>query len=364
MIVTLVFVIRLYVVKASSFSVMYVVGRMFEMGKELPLAECAFGWGQVLRLYSDYLDINGTPYALRALTRIRPTFRMVMGIPSARLELWFGRKKVILRGIAAIEDARAVLEYLSSWCQRESIFEQPTASVFAVQKKRGNERFGESLPTVPVPVRLLAGEEAYYSVVATLCGEPIGEASRVTYPARDQGTLILTNRRMIYIGRKSQVVVDYAHLLHVSLLRGAIAVETDYRDRREIFEIRKPEECAQYLETILERYAQEARQQQPEHTTDDRELTPEKQEWAVGIPYGRPNQMQPTDEIEIDGLIRRNWRVERMRTRLRNTDDYQNGWQGQPALTTPMPANVAADMVPDGVADVLSQEAGGRDERL
>jgi hypothetical protein len=338
---------------------------MFEMSKEQPLAECAFGWGQVFRLYSDYMDINGTPYALRALTRIRPTFRTVMGIPSARLELWFGRKKVILRGIAAVEDARAVLEYLSSWCQQESILEQPTASVIAVRKKRRNQRLRESLPSIPVPVRLLAGEVAYYSAVATLCGEPIGEGSRITYPVRDQGTLILTNRRMIYIGRKSQVVIDYAHLLHASRLRGAIAVESDYRDRREIFEIRKPEECAQYLETILERYAQEARQQQPEHTTDDRGLTLEKQGWAVGaITYGRPNEMQPTDEIEIDGLIKRSWRVERMRTRLRNTDDYQNGWQGQPAVTTPMPADIAADMVPDGVADALSQEAGGRDERL
>src|SRR5205807_1768923 len=72
----------------------------------------------------------------------------------------------------------------------------------------------EVLPTVSVPVRLLPGESAHYSTEATLCGEPVGETIRYTYPAKDHGTLILTNKRMIYIGRKSQIVLDYTRLLH------------------------------------------------------------------------------------------------------------------------------------------------------
>ncbi len=166
------------------------------MGKGLPLVECAFGWGRVFRLYSDYLEINEIPYALSALTRVCPTFRTLLGIPSARLELWFGKKKVVLRGISSLDDARVVLEYLSSWCRQEfspDSLKQPPRSGNGIQQKRGRKRPGESLPTIPVPVRLSSGEEAYFSTVAALSGEPIGEGSRVTYPARDQGTLILTN---------------------------------------------------------------------------------------------------------------------------------------------------------------------------
>lgn len=346
------------------------------MGKELPLAECAFGWGRVFRLYSDYLEVNGIPYALSALTRVSPTFRTALGISSARLELWFGKKKVLLRGIASLEDARAVLEYLSSWCRQDFSLEQPMWP--GVWGKRGS-RSTASLPTVPVPVRLLPGEQAHYSVVATLCGEPIGEASRVTYPARDQGTFILTNRRMIYIGRKSQVVIDYAHLLRLSRLHGAIAVQTDYRSRRDIFELRKPEECAHYLETILERYEQEHRQLEPEPEYPAKERMPEEQRGATTSTACLPETFADEadeadeDEIDTDGLTRRSWRLERMRTLLRDTEDFQEGWQEQHAGLASMVADkgeigergemsmdrvdrVDADRVPHGVVEMLSRE--------
>ncbi|HLI08777.1 MAG TPA: hypothetical protein VKV40_19605 [Ktedonobacteraceae bacterium] len=339
------------------------------MGKDLPLAECAFGWGRVFRLYADYLDVNGVPYALSALTRIRPTFRTTMGIPSARLELWFGRKKVVLRGIASFDDARAVLEYLSAWCRQEislASLEQPTLPGKAVRRRAG-KLSGGSLPSIPVPVRLLPGEKAYYSSKAALCGEPIGEESRVTYPARDQGTLILTNRRMIYIGRKSQVVVDYAHLLRFSRLHGAIAVQTDYRSRREIFEIRKPEECAHYLETILARWEQESRPSALERVTGDEGLSPEQ-----GTTGHLKERSAEEDEIETDGLNRRNWRMERMRMRLRDTEDFQERWQEQRAETRCLEAvegggcvkgvesvEDMSEMKPESVVDALSQEVGG-----
>ena len=63
--------------------------------------------------------------------------------------------------------------------------------------------------------------------------------------------LILTNLRMIYMGRRSQIVLDYGRLLHISRLRGAIAFQATHWYRREIFELRRPLECAMYIETIL-----------------------------------------------------------------------------------------------------------------
>ena len=388
------------------------------MGKGPPLAECTFGWGRVLRLYSDYLDVNGTPYALKALTAVHPTFRTIMGIPSARLELEFGRKKVILRGIPEIENARFVAEYLSPWCWEEAHREhreRPSTPAVQVQpwdertveaalpiappielavqqsqseplpqceqqsgparavrrvvpmrpeRRRREQRIGgtrhtkETLTVIPVPVRLLPGEEAFYSIAATLCDEPIGEASRISYPAKDYGTLILTSRRIIYIGRKSQVVIDYAHLLHVSRLRGAIAVQSDYRNRREIFEMRRPLECAGHLESILERHAEEMLSQ-PQQVPEDEEITQEEHSWDIasgGIDgVGRVDEMLPTEEVETGRLgdLQRNWRWQREHTRIRNTDDFEDRWQDE--------REVLPDALSDVVSDAVSQEPGGKD---
>jgi hypothetical protein len=305
------------------------------MRKEPPIAVCAFGWGQVFRLYHGYLEVNGTCYALSDLTHIHPVYQHVLGIPSVRLELRFGKKSVTLRGIAAIEDAQRVIEYMTShylglqwndsrldnsssvgWkktrmgeesetlsapkiaqekSESESVkvsqdlrlqeFTQaPTAKVETApnwlrfrhdQRERRQRRLyverslrehgfdveqleqrlkEETLPEVSVPVHLLSGEHAHYSTDATLCGEPVGEVIRFTYPAKDHGTLILTNRRLIYIGRKSQIVLDYARLLHVSRLRGAIAFQADHWYKREIFEVRRPLECTMFLDCILQQF--------------------------------------------------------------------------------------------------------------
>ena len=200
------------------------------------MAVCAYGWGKEFRLYHEYLSVDGKRYRLCDLTRVHSTFRTVLGVPSACLELKFGREKLVLRGIAAIDDARRIVEYLTSWCQNMGF---------------------SMLPVVPVPVCLFPGEQAHFLVNATLCGERLQEtlhpASSVspTYPAQDHGLLILTNRRMVYIGRKSQTVLDYAHLLHVSCLRGAIAFEADHWQKRVIFALFRPEECAAYVEAIL-----------------------------------------------------------------------------------------------------------------
>lgn len=139
-------------------------------------------------------------------------------------------------------------------------------------------RPGVGLPEVAVPVRMLPGEQAHYITDAALCGErnetlpgrlhstwqgasleyfvklssSLYSRGRL-YPVLDQGMLILTSRRVIYIGRKCQVMLDYINLLHVSRLRGAVALQADYWQKRRIFEMRCPLECAMYLEFILQR---------------------------------------------------------------------------------------------------------------
>src|SRR6266516_1393792 len=294
------------------------------MQNEPLIAKCAFGWGKVFRLYQNYLDVNGTCYPLADLTHVRPIYQHVLGIPSVRLELRFGKKKVILRGIAAMKEAQTVVEYLTSqylglpgtdkgWSRTREAEDQsksipqtqpgllddslaciqdlglkeraqaPTDKVETpnwqrsrqdqrerrrrrLQAERSMREHGfdveklaqrlkeESLPEVPVPLRLLQGERAHYSTDATLCSEPTGGTIRYMYPAKDHGKLILTNKRLVYIGRKNQIVLDYARLFHVSRLRGAIAFQAEHWYRREIFQVRRSLECTMYLECILERY--------------------------------------------------------------------------------------------------------------
>ncbi len=322
------------------------------MRNELLIAECAFGWGQMFRLYQYYLDVDGTRYSLNELTHLSHTSQRVLGITSARIELRFGKKKVVLRGIAAIEDAQRAVAYLTThylglpqtngtrWSrngdeenslgqevsdnthqfiaplntEQEKPFpsalppetqieleeyspittedmllqertQAPTGKVETPgwrrwreeqrerrQKRLHDERMlrehgfdveeltqrlkEEPLPAVTVPVRLLTDEQAYYTTDATLCGEPVGGTIRYIYPAKDQGRLILTNRRLIYMGRKSQLVLDYARLLHISRLQGALAFQAEHWQKREIFEVRRPLECVMYLEHILEQFHQ------------------------------------------------------------------------------------------------------------
>lgn len=285
------------------------------MRREPPIAVCTYGWRQELRLYAHALTISGTDYSLRDLTHIRPIYKHIMGIASVRLELCFGRQKITLRGIADVEEARKVVEYLTShylgfaqpaqpvqpvqshlsvpfgptsqpdmqdFCL-QTFAQASTAKVAAPnwqrfrqeQHERRQRRLHverslrehgfdvaqlsqrlkeEALPEVHVPIRLLVGEAAHYSTDATLCGEPISGAMRYTYPAKEHGTLILTNKRLVYIGRKSQIVLDYGRLLHVSRLRGAIAFQVEHWYKREIFEVPRSLECIMFLEHILTRY--------------------------------------------------------------------------------------------------------------
>ncbi|HLZ56386.1 MAG TPA: hypothetical protein VKR06_05510 [Ktedonosporobacter sp.] len=287
-----------------------------------PIIECMYGWGQVVRLYQDHLEVNGTFYRLDEFISVRPVYRRVFGVSSVRLELRFKRKAFILRGIAAVERAEKIVQYLNdrrasqqddtpttspspqtsanafssapatflpTITNYESLKEHaqaPTIPVVvprfritepAYQEQRGysskrsqreyllrEHGFDveqveqllqtEGLPQVQVPVRLLPDECAHYRTEATLSGEPLINSPRYRYRVKDQGMLIFTNKRIIYLGRKCQIVLGYARLLHVSRLQGAIAFLAEHWTRREIFEVRHPLECAMYLECILKRF--------------------------------------------------------------------------------------------------------------
>ncbi len=267
-----------------------------------PIIECVYGWGQVMRLYDDHLDIGGTSYALMDLIAVHPMYYRMVGVSSARLDLSFKQKKVVLRGIASTETAQRAASYLDAFCclqtpeagvpvvdknrvgqsqwfmdvtkenrhtdevlqvgkvqlasrvtdcvTRENSQEgQKKASSFKIprwqligqeqrqrrmkriQAERARREHGfdveqlalrlqaTTLPQVYVPTRLLADECAHYYTHATLCEEPLPGARQPVYRAKDQGMLILTDRRMIYIGRRRQLVLDYSRLLHVSRLQ-------------------------------------------------------------------------------------------------------------------------------------------------
>ena len=245
------------------------------MQSESPIATCTYGWGRVFRLYNDYLEVNGVRYALNGLTHVRQLYRSIMGIPSAHLELYFGERKLVLAGIPEIEDAQKTVVYLTTRLNESH----------TTQQEKG-------LPEVAAPVRMLPGEHAHYITDAALCGErneipqghlrptlhgaslqyfgkfsssPYGRGR--LYPVLDQGMLILTSRRVIYIGRKGQVMLDYSNLLHVSRLRGAIALQADQWQKQHIFAMRRPLECAMYLEYILQRLQEKVTSTYPEPNT-------------------------------------------------------------------------------------------------
>jgi hypothetical protein len=301
-----------------------------------PLATCAYGWGGTLKLYQDYLDVNGTLYALRDLMHVHALYRRVMKISSLRLELQFRERALVLRGIAVNESAERVVTHLQQHCPgsvisrpsniatakvklKKVLAETPTAEAEGkqhapepleqaraqetpswlldlaqdMQRVQGRQRRTHSLSgslagereqfaqhlqadtlpslTVPIPLKLALGEQARYCIEATLCTELLSDGSETpgySYPAKDQGMLVLTNRRLIYMGRRGQRILGYARVLRVSRLPGAIAVLTNMtevssssyasgaksRTQRELFQVSRPLECALYLDHLLRQF--------------------------------------------------------------------------------------------------------------
>ncbi|GCF11136.1 hypothetical protein [Dictyobacter arantiisoli] len=320
-----------------------------------PIVECAYGWGQVLRLYPERMEVQGKSYSLSELSNFKPTYRRILGMPSMRLELQFGDKTVIARGIADIALGLKLIGYLHAWSQTAitctldeipaiqkppaqqlltertprplvlspstaatpqghfweyNAHEKPTVStpsyhgaVDTLQVSRGivqgenapasttldavpswpwtDERHlqhkqrlkllqaereirfygfaiealalrlrNEPLPQLSVPVQMIAGECAHYRTEARVNDEPPREGKRVR--TRDHGTLILTNLRLIYLGKKRHIILGYEHILQTAQVPGAVVISSEYWERQQFFIMRRPLECAMYLEHILQ----------------------------------------------------------------------------------------------------------------
>jgi hypothetical protein len=116
----------------------------------------------------------------------------------------------------------------------------------------------EPLQPITVPLRLHPAERAYYCVDASLCAEPLRVVrhSKRRYSLKDHGKLILTDQRIIYLGRKRQIVVTYNHLLQVVQLPDAMAVFAEYWAKRQYFAMQRPLACVMYLNRLLRDYQQ------------------------------------------------------------------------------------------------------------
>ncbi len=310
-----------------------------------PIVECRYGWGQVLRLYRDGLNVQGVFYALRELEQVYPTYRYMLGVPSARLELRFKHCRVVIPGIADVPLAQKIVEYITRWnavtlaigadAVRSALAaptlkqlpesqnlssgvdyfweydanEMPTTvsatSVPAMPRSglhprslwpvvqssllvditsaepwpvmHGSEReqrlkrlqaerelrvygfdvqalsqhlHNGPLPLVLTSLHLLAGETAHYSIDADLCAERVS-SSQSGPRVKDRGKLILTNKRLIYLGRKRQIILTYEKFLQVSHLSGAIAINIEDVPLRQFFAMRRPLECSMYLKRLL-----------------------------------------------------------------------------------------------------------------
>src|SRR5690242_7051843 len=106
-----------------------------------PLIECKYGWGRVLRLYQDCLDLHGTSHALSELIFVRPIYRQVLGVSSACIELRFRRKKIVIRGIASLEDAQNIVTHLKNACAAISSLNcsAPAAPLLALPQKSSEQ---------------------------------------------------------------------------------------------------------------------------------------------------------------------------------------------------------------------------------
>ncbi|MEO7018706.1 MAG: hypothetical protein ABI234_00960 [Ktedonobacteraceae bacterium] len=88
------------------------------MSNKQALLDCTFSWGKTCRLYRDSIEIAGKSYSLDDLTYIHPTYRTVLGIASARLELCFGLRRLTLRGIPDPETAREMVSHLLPYAEQ------------------------------------------------------------------------------------------------------------------------------------------------------------------------------------------------------------------------------------------------------
>jgi hypothetical protein len=138
---------------------------------------------------------------------------------------------------------------------------------FDVEKLTQDLQQGLIFP-IQVSVHLFAGEYAYYCTEATRSGDSLTNIEQLRRQGNDYGALIFTNERMIYLGRRGQIILGYAHLLYVSRMRRAVAFMAEHWKEREVFDVPRPLECTMYLEYLLHEF-----QKSHSRHTDDAALS-------------------------------------------------------------------------------------------
>jgi hypothetical protein len=110
----------------------------------------------------------------------------------------------------------------------------------------------EPLEHIEVSIPLQDGEFAHYHTEVQLFDAEKYAKSK----AKDQGTLILTNRRMIYRGQKRHIVLGYERVLLIEQVKGALVLSSEYWTKKQSFSMQHPLECAMYFERILQCFQQ------------------------------------------------------------------------------------------------------------
>ncbi len=138
--------------------------------------------------------------------------------------------------------------------REERVLREHGFDVLALARRLRTER----LPVIEGLADLQEGEVAHYHAEAMLCGEPLVGAfgrKRSRHRIKDQGVLILTNMRMLYVGRQRQMTLSYEHLREVSRTHCTVSFLGDDWGCCQLFEVHRPLEVTMYLECILQHYA-------------------------------------------------------------------------------------------------------------
>jgi hypothetical protein len=151
--------------------------------------------------------------------------------------------------------------YLPEYIEHRSVHDKLRVFGFSVEGLVSQLRQGQ-LPSIALPLKLLPGETAHYRTDATLCEES-GDApgaekgencSPTKYRIKDRGAFILTNFRVLYLGRKRSMLLSYGQISHISRLRNFLVLQVKNVRKRHLFEMRRPLECTIYLEYLLQCY--------------------------------------------------------------------------------------------------------------
>lgn len=162
------------------------------------------------------------------------------------------------------------VEAVRSWPWTEERYEQRMQRLKMLQVKRELQIYGfdvsallqqlrsAGLPRVSVPLHMMHGEVAHYRTEAMLCDDAPASVHLpgARWKGKDRGIFILTNKRVVFLGRKRQIVLYYERMRQISQLPGAIMLHAEYWTHQQYFVMRRPLECTMYFEHILQKLQQ------------------------------------------------------------------------------------------------------------